>query len=265
MPLPEIRWLVLLILSFVPARAALIINGAQPITERVTVQPIVVSNTNGTNTATFLGTLAQQAAIYALVDQIWAQAGIDVEWLSANSYNSTFANTGTASPRPTSDLGQIVNQGNAAGAGNSNPTVIDMYFVQVVPGFMQLASNVTAGLAFVGGNGIAMWIGSDLLTAPFNPPGNPSGLEAIASVLAHEIGHNLGLNHLVEAFNLMQEGGDPNQGDRLNAMQISIAIASGLSVPTSGGEIPEPSTLSLLGIALALLLLGGGRRKSRSL
>ena len=69
--------------------------------------------------------------------------------------------------------------------------------------------NSAAGLAFVGGNGITAYVGSNLLTFQ-------SGLEAIASVIAHEIGHNLGLPHIVEAENLMQAGGSPNEGERLN-------------------------------------------------
>lgn len=231
------------------AHAALILNAGQPITQVVTMQPIVVSDNDGSNTATYFGSAAQQAAIFALIDQIWAQAGINVEWLAPNFYNNTFANIGSATPgspgtaRSTNDLGTIVAAGDIAGVGNSNPLIIDIYFVRAAAGFQVLGLNSAAGLAFVGGNGITAYVGSNLLTFQ-------SGLEAIASVIAHEIGHNLGLPHIVEAENLMQAGGSPNEGERLNAAQITTSLASNLST-----SVPEPSTYILISLALPILLL----------
>ena len=78
---------------------ALTVNPAIPITHRVTVQPIVVSNDDGSNTAAFFGTLSDQMDIESVIDVIWAQAGIDVEFLAPTSYDSTFANVGAADPR----------------------------------------------------------------------------------------------------------------------------------------------------------------------
>lgn len=79
----------------------------------------------------------------------------------------------------------------------------------------------------------------------------------IASVLAHEIGHNLGLDHLEEAENLMQAGGDADPGQRLNAAQISTALASSFSVP-----IPEPATIALLVCGGALAWIRIRRRQA---
>jgi hypothetical protein len=239
-----IRVSCLALLLALSSQAALIVNSPQSITQTVYVQPVVVSDTNGTNTATFLGNATQMAAILGLVDQIWAQAGIDVEWLSATAYNNTFANIGSATTttaRPTSDLPTIVNNGDAAGVANSSSTTIAMYFVRAAAGFPVLSLNSAAGLAYVDGNGITMYVGSNLLTFQ-------AGLEAIASVIAHEIGHNLGLDHLVEAENLMQQGGSPDQGERLNAAQITIALNSPLSV-----AVPEPGTYLLVSVGLPLL------------
>jgi hypothetical protein len=231
------------------ASAQLIIDPAQPIVEVVTVQPIIVSNTDGTNTSTFFGNATQQGQIEGLIDQIWAQAGIDVAWLAPNSWNNSFANTGTLNPRPTSDLSTVVSDGITAGVANADPNVINMYFVELPAGFGgPLSLNSAAGLAFVGGNGVTQYVGSNLL-------GFPGGRDVIASVVAHEIGHNLGLSHIVEVENLMQASGSPSQGERLNNAQIQTALGSNLSVP-----IPEPSTLPIF--AAGLLLLARRRRRA---
>ena len=232
--------------------AQLIIDPAQPITHVVTVNPIIVSDDGGANTATYFGNATQEAAIKGFVDDIWAQAGIDVQWKATTSWNSTFALSGTPgsnNPRPTSDLSAVVSAANSAGGIlDSDPNVLNMFFVEIAAGFSQLGNNSAAGLAFVNGNGVTQYVGGNL-------PGFTAGQEVIASVVAHEIGHNLGLPHITEAENLMQAGGSPNQGERLNAAQIQIALADNLSVP-----IPEPSTLPIL--AAGIFLLARRRRRA---
>lgn len=234
------------------ASAQLIIDPAQPITHTVTVNPIIVSDNAGANTATYFGTPTQQTVIEGFIDSIWAQAGIDVVWKSPTSWNSTFALTGTPGnndPRPTSDLSAIVSAaGSAGGILDANPNVLNMFFVEIAAGFSQLPDDSVAGLAFVGGNGVTQYVGGSL-------PSFTGGQEAIASVVAHEIGHNLGLPHLVEAENLMQSSGSQSQGERLNDAQIQIALADNLTVP-----IPEPATLPIF--AAALLLLARRRRRA---
>lgn len=230
-------------------QAGLIVNNPQPITQWVTMQPIVVSDNDGLNTATYFGNALQQSTIFSLVDQIWAQASIDVEWLPQNSYSSTFANIGSATTtvaRPTADLSTIITAGDAAGVGNADPLIIDIYFLQAAAGFSVLSLNSVAGLAFVGGNGITAYLGSNLL-------GSDSGLEAIAGVIAHEIGHNLGLPHITEAENLMMSG--DSDGARLNASQVTTALNSSLSTTH---PVPEPAATV---VGLALLGLGWLRRR----
>ena len=115
---------------------------AVPVTQTVTVQPIVVSNNNGSNSSEFFGTAAQEADIKAIIDAIYYQAGVDIVWLNERTYNNTFANVGSSSNRPTSDLNTIVNNGDAAGIGSSNPLVLDLYFVEVSAGFNDQGENV---------------------------------------------------------------------------------------------------------------------------
>ena len=72
------------------------------------------------------------------------------------------------------------------------------------------------------------------------------GQEAIASVVSHEIGHNLGLVHLVELEYLMASG---SGGQRLNAGQITTALASNFSVAV----VPVPPALVLFLSGLGVL------------
>lgn len=234
-----------ILLSGATAHAALILDPPQPIVGVVTVQPIVVSDDDGSNTATFFGNLLQQSTIEGLIDDIWAQAGLDIQFLAPNFWNNTFANQGAPglmSPRPNGDLNSVVTAGDTAGVGSPNPNVIDLYLVNIAAGFGALSANSAAGLAFVGGSGITQYVGANLLTFP-------AGLETIASVVGHEIGHNLGLFHLVEAENLMQSSGSPSQGERLNPAQIATVTNSPLV-----SAIPLPAAVWLLGSGAVALV-----------
>lgn len=190
--------------------------------EVITVQPIIASNSDGTNTAEFFGNAQQELDILDRIDEIFAQADIDVEFLPARRIDNTFVNVGNGGTRPTSDLSQIVTGGDATGVGNPDSRVIDFYFVETVPGFGNLGENVANGLAFLGQSGIAMHVGDNLVNFA-------SGRAAIARVAAHEIGHNLGLSHVAGSDNLLSESGNSTF---LNQSQIATAIASPISRPT---------------------------------
>ncbi len=197
------------------------------VNEVVTIQPIIVSNDDGSNTAEFFGNASQEADIMVRVDAIFEQAGIDIVWLPEVSLNSTFTNVGDGqtgdAERPGDDLRAIVDQGDEAGVGSDNPNVIDMYFVELVPAFADLGENTVNGFAFIGLPGVAIQIGDNL-------PDTAGGRNVIAEVTAHEIGHNLGLQHLEVAGNLMAPGGFDGGGSDLNQDQITIALNSPLSV-----------------------------------
>ena len=233
------------------APAVLIVNPPIAIDHVVQVQPIIVQQApaQGGATATYFGTAGQAAIIEAHVDTIWSQVGVDIEFLPSTTYVDSFAFNGfptdySTAPRPLGDLNAI---NTAAGSPpkNSNPAVLNMFFVDIVPGFSFTSENTANGLAFVGGNGVTQFVGDNLLTFE-------AGREVIASVVAHEIGHNLGLPHLVEAENLMQEGGSPNPGERLTAADRATILAVSGSAGTGLLQaIPEPSGVmfSLLGLA----------------
>ena len=232
------------------------------LTQRVTVQPIIVSDDDGSNRAEFFGGARQRADIEASIDQIWAQAGIDVDFLNPNRLNSTFANEGDTRSRPFNDLDETIRLGESAGVTNSDPNVINIFFVNVAAGFSPVSENTAAGLARTPGNGISQYVGSNLF-------GFPNGRDVIASVVAHEIGHNLGLEHTSIEQNLMLAGNSAPgaDGERLNADQINQALASRFSVaisvttPPPPPPVPVPAAAWLFGTAL--IGLAGVRRRRR--
>ena len=190
--------------------------------ERVVVQPIIAANTDGSNQAEYFGNDSQQADIFNRIDEIFAQANIDVQFLPAVDWNNTFVNIGNGSgERSGNDLSTIVRQGDAAGLGSSDSRVVDLYFVERVPEFTNTGDSVANGLAFVGISGIAIHIGDNLVNSA-------SGREVVAEVTAHEIAHNLGIFHSDEPGNLLTPSGG---GANLNQTQINTLLNSRISQP----------------------------------
>jgi len=206
-----------------PALSALSVNPPLPITHLVTVQPIIVSDSDGSNTAEMFGNASQSAIIESLIDTIWAQAGIDVKWLAPNYWSNSTANSGGYS---LSSLGSL---GASAGVANADPFVLNVYFSEITVDGSDRGENSVNGLGWVGANGINLAVGDSLVTWL-------DGQEIVASVVSHEIGHNLGLDH-ASAPNLMAPG---DSGETLNSSQISAAWSSNFSQRASA----EPADFS---------------------
>jgi hypothetical protein len=213
------------------AAAALTVNPAEPITKQVTVQIIQTALDNGTSPATVFGNAVQTAAIEADIDIVWAQAGIDINFLpTINRYNSTFAYQGNAGSgvRPQGDLDKIVANARTAGVLNSDPLVINMFLLNVVPLFAPLQETQAAGLSYISANGVTGFVGDSALAF--------GAYELISEVFAHEIGHNLGLSHVSDSTNLMY----PTPSSKLDASQIATARASSFArtftAPTIVGD-----------------------------
>jgi Ca2+-binding RTX toxin-like protein len=200
-------------------------DGDQPaapsFTQRVVVRPIIVSNSNGSNTAEFFGNAASESEIKQLIDEIYIVAGIDVVWEAPQTYNNTFANVGNSSSRPQNDLVTVVNNGDAAGKGSSNPLVIDMYFVEKSAGFNDTGEDFANGLAYVDDSGVTIHIGDNLV-------GFEAGRAVVARVTAHELAHNLGLDHISTNGNLMKVG--TGAGTTLTQAQINVMRNSRFTV-----------------------------------
>jgi hypothetical protein len=191
------------------------------VTRQVQIQPIRVKKTDGT-TATTLGSASEESYIKEQIDRIWAQVGVRIQWLPFTEYISNFAYDGstvgnyTSTNRPQSHLGQITS-GAGAPPKSSNAIVLNMFFVEIVPGFPKLSENSANGLAFIDSNGMTVQVGENLLD--WN-----GGRDVIASVLAHEIGHNLGLDHVANGTNnLMSPGGTE---ERLTTSQRNTAFTN---------------------------------------
>lgn len=215
-----------------PLAAEVKVSQPLALTHRVLVQPIRVLKSDGTP-ATTLGNASQSNYIKEQINRIWAQVGIRVDWLPFTDYTSNFAYQGSGNyeinDRPGDDLDAIV-----SGAGSppksSDPAVLNMFFVEIVPGFPHLDDNYANGLAFLDFNGIAVHVGANLT-------GFEGGRDAIASVIAHEIGHNLALPHFFQTQdNLMNSGGGSAEG--LTFLQRNECFTD--NAGNDGFELLEP-------------------------
>lgn len=200
------------------AHAALDVLPPQTIQSVVEIQPIIVEKTTG-EVAEFLGSSAAEAYIKGQIDAAWAQVGIDIEWLAPVSYVNDFAYDGSpgdysSSTRPKdSHLNQILNSAGTP-PKSANASVVNLFFIEIVPGFPQLTDWSANGIARIDSNGSTIHVGRNLVGIP----GWEDGMDVVAAVIAHEIGHCLGLSHTSSLDNLLYQN-DSRTSDYLTTGQ----------------------------------------------
>ena len=183
-----------------------------------------MANTNGSNRAEFFGNAEQALDIQLRVDNIFAAAGIDIDWRNSSTFNNTTANNGGSGSNTLNRLESITTAGDAARAGSASASVIDMYFVNQTP-VVESPSDLSAnGFAFIDSSGIAFRTGSTLVTTS-------DFRDLVAQVAAHEIAHNLGLAHTATSSNLMfiSESGLLGNGTNISSTQINSIRNSGFA------------------------------------
>ncbi|GEM_PF-2304196 len=243
------------------------------IDKQVVVQPIQMGSSDGSAWANI------DLSIYeAESDKIWAQAGIDIKFLSAVQYqNSTYLDI-SSSPWSANSLLSLA--GGSGHAQHPDPTVINLYFVRTIDlstsvyGY-SLQTTAAYGMVFPQ-NGVS------IANSAF---GYASG-NGMRDIFAYELARNLGLDNDTlgapsDPMNLMKTSGPyPTSLDdifptgagygHLTPEQIAMARSTTFASDLAPGdqysyydEIPEPASAAAVSAGLLALWALVRRRSAR--
>jgi hypothetical protein len=254
---------------------------AAPITHILQIQPIILSNDDGSETARFFGSPGDVSyeTVVARANEIWHQAGIHVIVLPPKYWNNTFANvgdpceydghtgtgaagdpcTGGTRSYDTATFIQMAEDAGVASVGRHD-AVMDTYFVSVGAGTPREGADTVSGLGRQLNNSQTMYIG------PGGWLDDAIGLEIVGNVLAHEAGHTLGLAHTEDDpeilgcpdYNIMLGGGCPLEVPRgavLLPSQIAIALQGHPLVPVPAFDVAK-TQISRLQVAVKNMSIG---------
>jgi len=210
--------------------------------DQLVIQPIQVCDNAG-------GNCAQVEFFQAVVDKVWAQAGIQVTFLPVNQLNnSAYLDVSDSEFRDLAFSG-------SAGAFGRHPLStrdtgpINLWFVDDINSTSG-TGRIQYGSAWIDANGIL--VSDDILTF---------GVNGRIDVIAHEIGHNLGLRHTTlgagGANNILTDGNNraiPNSVNdivpdgamlsQLTSAQINRARSSSLLTTAAGVARVSPDIVS---------------------
>ena len=216
----------------------------------IDIKPIQICNDAGAGCAT-------TNFFEAETDKIWAQAGIDVNFLATTQVNNTSWLDVHYDGSLTSEMIDIMEYGRDNINDSNSTLAINMFFVDTMPGLFCLGCGGDLFVGFCQG-----LVGIFITQAVFDFNGGIGRLDTIA----HEIGHVLELPHISGSDNLMATGGTrtvpTNIGDiapdgallsKMSSAQISAAQNSRFVQDTQ--EIPTPASIYLLMIGLMTLLV----------